>query len=284
MNGPRAAKRVGHLAAASVVVGAGLLALGGCSARMPDRTPPSKVWGYVAAANKAQLDVNESQVGVSDFVVRRVLAPSDAWVVVSADLGGGRAGMRLGMTHVKRGETLNVRVPLDKITTANVVVALYADRGTIGQFDVDALNPDSSADRPVLVNEAALAKVVAVRAYGVPVDASQASLVASDQVGATRRIVISQVLSPTDAWVVVSLDQDGGAGERVGLHHVSAGVSTNVTVTLDPVPLTNNLRVALHTDAGDPGLFNFDPSDMINSPDQPFFVSGRELAIAVRVK
>ena len=53
---------------------------------------------------------------------------------------------------------------------------------------------------------------------------------------------------------------------------------------LDPLPLTANLLVALHADAGDPGLFNFDMDDKLNSVDQPYFVDGKELAIKVRVK
>ena len=53
---------------------------------------------------------------------------------------------------------------------------------------------------------------------------------------------------------------------------------------LDPVKLTPNLVVALHADKGDPGLFEFDMDDKINSVDQPFFVGGKEVAIKVPVQ
>ena len=95
---------------------------------------------------------------------------------------------------------------------------------------------------------------------------------------------MSSVTAPTDAWIVVHLEKDGGPGQRVGLVHVPAGQSSDVVVTLDPLTLTTKLFVAVHADKGDPGLFEFDMDDKINSPDQPFFVDGKEVAIKVLVK
>ena len=64
----------------------------------PATMDTAKVWGYVAAADKAQLEVAENQDGVNELVVKRVLAPSDAWVVVHADMNG-KPGMRVGLAH-----------------------------------------------------------------------------------------------------------------------------------------------------------------------------------------
>jgi hypothetical protein len=66
--------------------------------------------------------------------------------------------------------------------------------------------------------------------------------------------------------------------------HIPAGESLNVIVPLEPLPLTSNLLVAIHADKADPGLFNFDMEDKINSADTPFFVDGKEVAVKVRVK
>ena len=55
-------------------------------------------------------------------------------------------------------------------------------------------------------------------------------------------------------------------------------------VKLDPVPLTDNLLVAVHADRGAVNLFEFDMMDKINSPDQPFFVDGKEVAAKAAVK
>ena len=259
------------------------LALGGCTSTTA-RMDTSKVWGYVAAADKAQLEVAEEQDNVIDLVVKRVLAPSDGWVVVHADMDG-KPGLRVGLAQVKRGESLDVRVPLEGLTTPKVIVALHADRGTPGEYDFDMMNKEMSPDRPFFVNEAELARVVTVRDFGLPVNASDASLVASDQIEETKTVTVSRVEAPADAWVVVHLENDGGGpGQRVGLTHVDAGVSEDLKVKLYPLPLTDTLIVALHADLGDPGLFNFDMEDTLNSPDQPYFVDGEELAVKVRVK
>jgi len=66
--------------------------------------------------------------------------------------------------------------------------------------------------------------------------------------------------------------------------HVNAGVSTNVPVPLEPLPLTDTLIVALHADKGDANLFNYDMDDKLNSLDQQLYVGRRELAIQVQVR
>jgi hypothetical protein len=266
------------LALASVV-----LVSAGCMSSKPAATDTSKVWGYVAAPEKAQLEVAPDQNGVSDLVVKRVLAPSDGWIVVHADMNG-KPGVRVGLTHVKKGESLDVKVPLKDLTTPKVIVALHADKGTPGTFDFDMMNKEMSLDRPFFVNGTELAKVVTVRSYGVNATAATASLEASPQPGATNQIVISSVNAPTDAWVVVHLEKNGAPGQRIGLVHVRSGQTSDVVVPLEPVKLTSNVIVALHADKGDLGLFEFDMDDTINSVDQPFFVNGKEVAIKVLVQ
>ena len=246
-------------------------------------TDTSKVWGYVAAPDKAQLELDEDQNGVDTLVVKRVLAPTDSWVVVHADMDG-KPGMRVGLARVKKGESLDVKVPIKDLTTPKVIVAIHADKGTPEKFDFDMMNKEMSPDRPFFVNGAELAKVATVRDFGVKAAAGTASLEASPQPGATNQLVISSVTAPTDAWVVVHLEKDGGPGQRVGLAHVRSGQTSDVVVPLEPLKLTPNLVVALHADKGDPGLYEFDMDDKINSLDQPFFVNGKEVAIKVPVK
>jgi hypothetical protein len=276
-------KRVSLAGLTLAALAVAAIAVSGCSSASVKKSDNTKVWGYVASANKAQLEMADVQNGANELIVKRVLSPSDAWVVVHADMDG-QPGKRVGLTHVKRGESLDVKVALKDLTTPKVIVALHADRGTPGTFDFDMMNKEMSADRPFFVNEAELAKVVTVRDYGVKTTAAQASLVASDQIDSTRTITVSRVVAPTDAWIAVHLEKDGGPGQRVGLLHVRSGETSGAVVTLDPLPLTPNLIVALHADAGDPGLFNFNMDDALNSLDQPFFVDGKELAIKVRVK
>jgi hypothetical protein len=74
-------------------------------------------------------------------------------------------------------------------------------------------------------------------------------------------------------------------GERLGFTQIPAGTSTDVKVALDPkITLPDSVLVAVHADRGTPGTFEFDMTDKFNSPDQPFFVDGNEVATKVVVK
>ncbi len=275
-------KRI-RLASVMLALLGATVVLAGCSTASTEKTDLSKVWGYVATADTAQLELDENQNGADQLVVKRVLAPSDGWIVVHADMNGA-PGARVGLAPVKKGESVDVKVKLEDLTTPNVIVAVHADRGTKGEYDFDMMNKEMSPDRPFFVDEKELAKVVSVREFGVPAAAGEASVEASDQPGATTEIVVARAVAPTDAWIVVHLEKDGGPGGRVGLKHIPAGESLNTTVALDPLPLTGNLLVAVHADKADAGLFNFDMEDKINSADTPFFVDGKEVAVKVRVK
>ena len=274
-------KRIKLASVTLALLGATVI-LAGCSMGATEKAD-SKVWGYVATADTAQLELDEDQNGAEELVVKRVLSPSDGWIVVHADMNGA-PGARVGLAPVKKGESVDVKVKLEDLTTPKVIVAVHADRGTKGEYDFDMMNKEMSPDRPFFVNEKELAKVASVREFGVPAAAGEASVEASDQVGATTELVVAKAVAPTDAWIVVHLEKDGGPGGRVGLKRISAGESLNTTVALDPLPLTGNLLVAIHADKADAGLFNFDMEDKVNSADTPFFVDGEEVAVKVRVK
>lgn len=268
---------------AVVVVGA--LALTGCAATQgeDEAVDKMKVWGYVASADSAQLELAEDQDGVDELVVDRVLTPGDAWIVVHAD-DNGKPGMRVGLARVEKGESTDIKVKLEELTTPNVIVAVHADKGKSGEFDFDMMNKEMSPDRPYFVDEKELAKVVKVREFGIPTAAGTAAIEAVDQPGATTELKVAKALSPAGAWIVVHLDDEGAPGQRVGLAQIPAGDNADVAVKLEPLPLTDTLFVAIHADAGTPGVFEFDMMDKINSSDQPYFVDGEEVATAVKVK
>lgn len=242
-----------------------------------------EVWGYVASADKAQLEVTEDQLDAQELTVDRVLSPQDAWLVVHLD-DNGKPGMRIGLERIEKGESTDVKVKLDKVTTDKVIVAVHADRAEKGEFEFDMMAPTMSPDRPYFVDEKELARVVTMRGFGVPAEAGKAAIEVADQPGATGTLTVAKAVAPTDAWIVVHLDADGAPGGRVGLQHIPAGENTDVAVELDPLPLTEKLFVAVHADRGDKDLFEFDMMDKINSPDQPFFIGKDEVATAVRVK
>jgi hypothetical protein len=267
---------------AAVVLG--LLALVGCaSPTNAEKSDNPKVWGYVASADKAKLEVAENQLGADELVVKSVTAPEDGWLVVHLD-NNGKPGARVGLTAIDKGESTNVRIKLKDVTTPKVIVAVHADRGKDNKFDFDMMAKEMSPDRPFFVNEKELASEVTVRGFGVKADDGTAAIVVSAQPGARQTLTIDRALAPTGAWVVVHADDGGAPGARVGLLQVPAGETVGAIVQLYPVPLTNDLFVAVHADRGEAGTFEFDMMNKINSPDQPFFVGGEEVATKVSIK
>ena len=263
----------------------GVLTLAGCSSAKAQSSGMAlpKVWGYVAGANFAQLAVVD-QPGAKTLVVKRVLAPTDAWIVVHLD-DKGMPGKRVGLVHISKGESTNVKVPLTGVTTEKVIVAVHADKGTPGQFDFDMMKKAESADRPFFVNGKELATGVTVREFGVKAAVGEAAIEVSPQPGASGTIVVDRAVAPGPAWIVVHLDDNGMPGKRVGFASIVAGENRSVTVTLTPgVALTDNLLVAVHADRGVLGALEFNMDDKVNSPDQPYFVSGKEVATKLAVK
>ncbi len=274
-----------RIAVLAASLAASLLSASGCvpSPAEKETSDDPKVWGYVASAETARLEVTDVQQGVTELVVDRVLAPGDAWLVVHVD-DNGKPGMRVGLARVTKGESSDVKVKLDRIGTEKVIVALHADRATKGEFDFDMMAPTMSPDRPYFVDEKELARVVTVREFGVKTARGSAAIELEDQPGAVDSLVVKRALAPADAWVVVHLDDDGAPGARVGLERIGAGDHSDVAVELYPLPLTDRLFVAIHADRGKPGVFEFDMMDKVNSPDQPYFVDGVEVASPVRVR
>ena len=254
---------------AKVALVAGLLSLlaaAGCTSQQSAEKDP-RVWGYVASADSAKIDLAESQDGVDELVVDKVVAPGGAWVVVHAD-DNGKPGMRVGITRVDRGESTNVKVKLKDVTTPKVIVAVHADRGKADKFDFDMMNKEMSPDRPYFVGGKELAKVVTVRDFGIPAVAGTAAIEVADQPGAKDSLLVTRAAAPTDAWIVVHLDDKGAPGARVGLQHIPAGENKDVTVVLDPLPLTDKVFVAVHADAATAGVFElrYDEQDQQRRP------------------
>lgn len=154
--------RIIRMGLALVLLGS-LALVAGCSAAAGGSgSDGMKVWGYVVAEKNAALELDEEQPGSGELLVDRVLTPGPAWLVVHAD-DNGKPTERVGLAHVEEGESRDVRVSLEGVTTDKVIVAVHADRGTAGEFDFDMMNKETSPDRPYFVDEKELAKIVTVR-------------------------------------------------------------------------------------------------------------------------
>jgi len=243
--------------------------------------------GVVAAKKAAAIEVMDQPGAKGSIMVARVLAPGQSWIAVHLD-DNGMPGDRIGLQAVPVGESTDIEVKIDDVKlTDKLIVALHADRGIVGTFEFSKDKFDSSPDKPYFVDgmELAMEASVAEKPFGVKANEGEASIEVADQPGVTAALTVAKAVAPTGAWIVVHLDDGGKPGKRAGYAQITAGENAGVIVKLDPtVPLTDKLFVAVHADRGVAGTLEFDMMDKYNSPDQPFFVGGKEVAIAVSLK
>lgn len=91
-----------------------------------------------------------------------------------------------------------------------------------------------------------------------------ASIRATDQSGDGTSVVVDSVTLPTDGFVVVHADADGGPGPILGWSDLlPAGESTDVVVQLtDPITATATVHPMAHVDANANGEYEFLPPDV----------------------
>jgi len=246
-----------------------------------------KMVGVVTTARNASVEVMDQPGAKGSIVIGKVNVPGPSWIAVHLD-DNGMPGKRIGLQAIPAGNSGGVTVKVDDVTlTDKLIVAVHADRGIVGAFEFSPDKFDISPDKPYFVGgmELAMEVKVATPPFGVKANTGEASIAVADQPGAKGTITVAKAVAPTGAWIVVHLDDNGKPGERVGFARIPAGASTNVVVKLDPaIALTDKLLVAVHADRGVAGTLEFDMMDKYNSPDQPFFVDGNEVATAALVK
>jgi len=244
-----------------------------------------KVGPFGVPVGDASIEATDQIGAEKTLTIAEIDVPNDSWVVVHKDAGG-KPGERVGLARVKAGSSSDVEVMLTTdMLTEKLFVALHADRGTAEKFDFDMTDKLGSPDQPYFVDGAEVATAVKVREFGYPTPAGTASIVARPQVVANGLLFVESAVAPEDSWIVVHLDAGGMPGGRIGLLHIPAGVTRNTFVQLDASKaFTDNVFVAVHADRGEAGMFEFDMNDKVNSPDQPFFVDGAEVATGVTVR
>lgn len=89
-----------------------------------------------------------------------------------------------------------------------------------------------------------------------------ASIRVEDQaIGENNMVTVAEVVSPTQGWVVIHLDQDGSPGSVAGYAMVDSGTNSNVMVEVDPATVTDMLYAMLHSDTGVMGEYEFPDAD-----------------------
>lgn len=248
---------------------------------------PGEMVGIIASKKIASVEVMDQPGASGSIKVAKVNVPGPSWIAVHLD-DKGMPGKRVGLQAIPAGTSTEVEVKIDGVKlTDKLIVAVHADRGIVGKFEFDKKQFDASPDKPYFVGgmELAMETKVSAPPFGVKAPEGEASIKVSDQPVVAGAITVDEAVAPSRAWVVVHLNDNGKPGKRVGYQQIFAGTNQNVAVMLDPnITLTDSLLVAVHADRGMPGTLEFDMMNKYASPDQPFFVGGKEVATAVKLK
>lgn len=199
----------------------------------------------MASFNVVVIQAFDQLLTDGQLVVTSVTAPQEGWLAIHADAGGA-PGDVLGYTAVNAGTTANLSITLSGDVTPVVWPVLHADTGTIGEFEFGTVD---GADEPISVgnDDASLPVWISphVRAHDQPL-------------GSMNDLWFSAVLLDQPGWVVVHADNNGAPGEVLGYSSLlPSGLSTGVTVTVDPSAVGNTVWAMLHYDTGTAGTYEF---------------------------
>jgi plastocyanin len=208
----------------------------------------------MASFRIAVIQVYDQLITDGQFALSSVTAPETAWLVVHADESS-TPGPVLGYTAVNAGTTTNLTVPLSGEATPVVWPMLHTDTGVIGEYEFGTVE---GADEPLSIGDqdAGLPvwTVPHVRAYDQPL-------------GSMNELWFSQVLLDQSGWVVVHADEGGAPGAVLGYSSVlPPGLSTGVTVTIDPSAVGSSVWAMLHYDTGTAGVYEFGEVEGADTP------------------
>jgi hypothetical protein len=259
--------------------------------------------GVAVRAGSASLTMSD-QRNVAGFVkVDRVVTPVNGWVIVQADWNEGVADAVLGSRWVPAGESHDVTIGLDprQPTPRRIFVTVLAD---LGQPDVlefvsanrlglvgmlgmgsglGAAAGSVTRDKPLIAGDTPVSAHVDVVPLSFAVGPGQALIAESTRTADADVVVIPRVLAPAQSWVAISLEATAGQGGGVlGTKLVSAGDHRDVAVPLNVRLGPSPVIATLHVDLGKQGRFDFSPTDLGNSIDQPYVAGGRTVSAPVR--
>ena len=180
----------------------------------------------------------------------------DGWLVIHADNGNGGPGPVLGAAAVQAGITPDVVVNLNGDATDVLWPMLHVDTGAAGEYEFGTVE---GADRPVVVG----GTVAVTPIWTVPhVRVADQIVLHGDgmeMMDMTPTVLAESVLAEGPAFLVIhSESAEGGPGPVAGVSDaLPPGLSTDLTIELDPALVTPNLWPMLHVDTGAAGEYEF---------------------------
>ncbi len=230
------------------------------------------VTGVVAASENATLSRSDVRSGREGVRVSKVTMPADGWIVVRSARPPYSV---LGTEAVPAGTSRDVTVRLRAADGLNAFVALHVDRGVRGVFEFDPSSARRNPDAEVFVDGAPVEIPLRIHDFGVDVAANTALVMVKDQPAKPDSVRVEYVYLPESSWLVVSRLVDGLPGESIGAVLRPRGEFQGVEIPLEePVTAGERLRLTVHADRGVGGRFEYDPSDPLALPDQPYIGAG----------
>lgn len=254
--------------------------------------------GLVVPAGSASITMADQRNVVGAVTVERVVTPVEGWVVVQADWNEGVPDALLGSRRVPAGESRNVTIGLDprQPTPRRIFVTLLSDRGQphvlefvaenrLGVVNMLGLGTAGAVtkDKPIVAGGMLVSAHVDVVPLSFAVGPGQAFVAESTRTADADTLVIPRVVAPAQSWLAISLETTSGqSGGVLGTKLVSAGDHRDVAVPLNVRLGPSPVIATLHVDLGRQGQFDFSPTDLGNSIDQPYVAGGRTVSAPVR--
>ena len=202
------------------------------------------------------LELGPLVINETELTLSRVVAPSEAWVVVQDEING-QPGSVLGKAFVSPGENTDVYMFLSAralIEGETLYVTLHEDSPQDGSF---SYIPGMTEDLPVVAGGQPVREQISVM---IPPMLTP-DLRVSPSVGLTpgNKLFVQRADIDTDGWLAVYENNAGSIGARVGLEPISAGFNANVAVTIT-TPLQDGQFYVVRMHREDPvdGVFTHD--------------------------
>lgn len=216
----------------------------------------------------AMLIVNDQTLSQNSVWISSVDIPMNGWAVIHRDNGSGSPSVPDIISEpilLQAGMNTDISVPILSTESLSdgeqLWVMLHEDTGQSGTYEFDG----GSIDVPYLMEDGN----VAMKAIKI----TAPSIATVDQAVYDNTIIIPEVNAAADGWLVIHNDDGTGnivLPDIIGKVQVSAGINTNLSITLDSTvqySIGQKLFPMLHLDNGIIGTYEFDGNSAFDGPE-----------------
>ncbi len=185
--------------------------------------------------------VYEQPIVNRQVVIERVVSDGPGWLAVHNE-NNGTMGLLIGRAPLVDGVNEGVVVTLSETPpTDRLFIMLHRDEEPIGQFNFPRTDPRLEYNGRVI-------DPIPFRVAPGNTLFTQDQSLQVDENGRFSRITIPLVIADLDIWLVIRRDAEGEPGDIIAYTWLPAGVSRNVTLSIDPEQATETLYAVLHQD------------------------------------